>query len=339
MRIACIMMQKNEDLLLEPWIRYHSYLFGIDNIFVLDNGSTSAVTNEILQQFESIGLNVDRRRNTPKDFDNKGQIVGSIIEEFRDKDLYDAVFPLDCDEFLAVTSEYGISCLRHDILGYLRGLKNSKSIYRIDHCLDNRPGFSDLFRLADFQKAFIPVANFKDIDHGFHNPSTLNGEPLLPSNLIHIHMHFKPYELVRAHARDKLVPFVDVDDPAALASFTGVGRHLLRYFTQSDHEYYADVGADYAYPLISYSGFINLLRVLMPTDDFLKIWCQKPAGFTRASIVRDVVDLPGPFYAPDYAKANPDVQQSGMDVVIHYCLFGFREERLLKPAHLDAPVG
>ena len=41
MRVACVTMQKNEDLCLEPWILYHGYLFGFENIFILDHNSTT----------------------------------------------------------------------------------------------------------------------------------------------------------------------------------------------------------------------------------------------------------------------------------------------------------
>ena len=39
-RVACVMMQKDEVHLLEPWLAYHGYLFGFENLYVLDNGST-----------------------------------------------------------------------------------------------------------------------------------------------------------------------------------------------------------------------------------------------------------------------------------------------------------
>ena len=35
MRVACVMMQRNEINALEPWLRYHSYLFGIENLYEL----------------------------------------------------------------------------------------------------------------------------------------------------------------------------------------------------------------------------------------------------------------------------------------------------------------
>ena len=44
------MMQKNEDDLLEPWIKYHSNMFGAENLFIYDNGSTSPLVAEVLEK-------------------------------------------------------------------------------------------------------------------------------------------------------------------------------------------------------------------------------------------------------------------------------------------------
>ena len=38
-RVRCIMMQKDESFLLEPWLLYNGYLFGFENLTVYDNGS------------------------------------------------------------------------------------------------------------------------------------------------------------------------------------------------------------------------------------------------------------------------------------------------------------
>jgi hypothetical protein len=40
LRIALLMMQKNERLLLDPWITYHRSLVDPASIFVFDNGFT-----------------------------------------------------------------------------------------------------------------------------------------------------------------------------------------------------------------------------------------------------------------------------------------------------------
>jgi hypothetical protein len=329
MKIACLMMQKNEDLLLEPWIRYHMNLFGIESLFVFDNGSTSSATIALLERFEKLGLHVNRSFGTPGDFDRKGEIVGNAISAFAQEHSYDAVFPLDCDEFVAVDTDLGISCRRDDILSYLDFLSGSTVVSEIPYCLDNRPGFADLFRLVPFQKALVPVVTFADIDHGFHQPRTIEGKPAVHSRLRHIHMHFKPFDMVKQHAREKLVPFVDVRDENAIAAFSGVGKHLVRYFAMSPDEYYSDMGS-YEYPLVSFNGFLEELSKLMPLDAFLREWCVRPPWLNRQTVGRDVVELPGGYFGPDYLKANPDVAKSSIEPTTHYCLFGYRENRSLR---------
>ncbi len=58
MRVACIMMQKNEGDLIHPWIVYHAELFGLSNLFIYDNGSTDVKTLKTLEKYERQGLNV-----------------------------------------------------------------------------------------------------------------------------------------------------------------------------------------------------------------------------------------------------------------------------------------
>jgi Glycosyl transferase family 2 len=329
MKIACLMMQKNEDLLLEPWILYHARLFGIRNLFVFDNGSAPGVASDVLTRYEKLGLNVNRAFNTANDFDRKGEIIGNLIREFGRANTYESVFPLDCDEFVAVDSDAGISCRREPILSCLESLGGRPVVAQIGYCLDNRPGFLDLFRLVPFEKAFLPVATFAEIDHGFHQPRTLAGEPPVASPIRLIHMHFKPFDLVRRHARDKLAPFVNVDDAAAVAAFQGVGTHLVRYFAMSQDEYYSDFGL-YEYPLVSFTGLLDQLRELMPIEPFQAQWCARPAWLNRATAGRDIVELPGEYFGPEYLKANPDVARSSIDPTTHYCLFGHRERRSLR---------
>jgi hypothetical protein len=39
MRVACVVMQRNEVNALEPWLLYHAHLFGLENLCVIDHGS------------------------------------------------------------------------------------------------------------------------------------------------------------------------------------------------------------------------------------------------------------------------------------------------------------
>ena len=167
-RVACIMMHRDETLLLEPWLRYHGFLFGYENIFILDNGSKNPVVQATLKRFAKVGVNVNYSHPSRLDFDRKGCVVGTLIEHFQQTSRYDIVLPLDCDEFVAVIGDNGISISRNQILDHLSELAQLGPMVKIRHCLENRPGFLELFRLVNFNKTIVPLGDFKSIDHGFH---------------------------------------------------------------------------------------------------------------------------------------------------------------------------
>ena len=68
MKIACLMMQKNEGDLLKFWSDYHADLFGSENIFIFDNGSDDLITVNILKEIELSGINVSYDYPSKKDF-------------------------------------------------------------------------------------------------------------------------------------------------------------------------------------------------------------------------------------------------------------------------------
>ena len=116
LKIAVLMMQKNETELLEKWIVYHSELFGTENLFLFDNGSDDKKTIEILRVWQNKGLNVSWEHSTKHDFESKGTILGDRIKVLEESNSYDCFIPLDCDEFLAVRLvNGGISCEFQDI--------------------------------------------------------------------------------------------------------------------------------------------------------------------------------------------------------------------------------
>jgi hypothetical protein len=334
------MMQKNETALLEPWLRYHSYLFGFENLYVFDNGSTLPEVRTTLDRFESVGVNVDYSKSGPRNFDGKGIVVGNLIKEFQNSGKYDIVLPLDCDEFVAISNRFGFSCGRREILAEIDRLAAQPCIARVARCLDNRPGFLNLFRLTDFRKSIVPVSDFLKVDHGFHEAKTNNHPDMCPTNILYVHMHFRPFSSTQQSARDKLEPFVNVDDIEALKNFQGVGKHLPRYFFMTEEEYYSDFG-DYRFSVVQFNGFQNLLSVLMPMEHFMEEWCWRPSTVNVVDnhiLGRLVVNMDGIFDADLYLQAQPDVAKSGMDPVVHYCLFGAREGRALRPpAERGAP--
>ena len=73
MKIACLMMQKNETELLEPWILYHGALFGHENLYIYDNGSDDPKTVELIHRLAlKYPVNFDFSFAKKSDFESKG---------------------------------------------------------------------------------------------------------------------------------------------------------------------------------------------------------------------------------------------------------------------------
>jgi hypothetical protein len=98
-KIKIFCMQKDEDDILEDWIRYHSYLFGIDNLYIVDNYS-GQFSLEILRKYEKRGLYWIQK----PDYSKKGDYLYELMKQF-DCDL---AIPLDIDEFIAFVDEKNI---------------------------------------------------------------------------------------------------------------------------------------------------------------------------------------------------------------------------------------
>jgi hypothetical protein len=93
--IAVVSMVKNEGDILGLWLEYHSALFGISNIIILDNFSTDTKTHAILEQYKRRGLQV-RYKQGP--YIDMGDLAYRALKEtFPD---YKLALPLDVDEFL-----------------------------------------------------------------------------------------------------------------------------------------------------------------------------------------------------------------------------------------------
>lgn len=109
-RVACTVMLKNEHALVGAFLRYHANLFGAENLFVVDNGTTDQETLETLARFEAEGVNVDRSFSRKQDYTQKGKIVGNLIKRLdRDAD-YDLYILLDCDEFVVMKLQSEYTC-------------------------------------------------------------------------------------------------------------------------------------------------------------------------------------------------------------------------------------
>src|SRR5947208_13329903 len=102
MKVKLFCMQKDEEDILHEWIIYHSYLFGINNIYIIDNGSEEQ-SLQILEHYKKLGLNVYTR----PEYSRKGDYICELIKE--NMNDCDYAIPLDIDEFIGVVDINNLS--------------------------------------------------------------------------------------------------------------------------------------------------------------------------------------------------------------------------------------
>ncbi|WP_158967024.1 glycosyltransferase family 2 protein [Paraglaciecola sp. L3A3] len=242
LKLAALMMQKNETELLEKWIIYHADLFGIDNLYIFDNGSDDKQTIEILRHWESQGIRVIWEYLSKQDFESKGTILGDRIKMLETSHHYDCFIPLDCDEFLAVRLSNGaISCEATDICDEIKRHAGSEDILLIDAQFFNSPISEQWFHRFENRKCFFMKGTFKSMDVGFHWGKTKNSEKEVKTNLVQFHFHYKPFAIAREYARNKLALRVKSFDKDYLSNYKGAGEHLVKYFLLSEKQYLKNV--------------------------------------------------------------------------------------------------
>ncbi len=236
MRVACVMMQRNEELCLHPWLAYHGYLFGFDNLFVIDHGSDLSTVKTTLTLFERFGVHV-LRLPASANYADKGAIVTAVLGRADAAKRYDLLFPLDCDEFLMMRDEAGEpSCAKAGLLKYLATLRGATSPLLVTENFLNSLNSVGGFWALPYQKVFFTGGHIVEVDHGSHS-CTAPAPPPVPTRVVYAHYHHKPFAMQCAMSREKLRPYVDVDDRAALEAFRGVGWHLVLHLLKTEAEY------------------------------------------------------------------------------------------------------
>ncbi len=237
MRVGCVLMQKDEVNALEPWLLYHAHLFGMENLCVIDHGSTHPRVINTLNWYEAEGLNVVRLP-AEADYRRKGEFVTAQLKALDGRGLYDFLLPVDCDEFLALRRENGeFTCHRGEILECLRSYQGRPETFEIKQNLLNVLGHAGRFWVFPYQKVFFAGGHVGVVDHGSHADVSGRGAANRETPLVYLHFHHKSWaEQVKA-GKEKLRPFVNVDDPEALAAFRGPGWHLLVHINGEEAAY------------------------------------------------------------------------------------------------------
>lgn len=266
MRVACVNMQRDEDYCLEPWIKYHGDLFGLKNLFIIDHGSVSPRTVETLKYYSDMGVNVTYL-SEQEDYKRKGEIVAAKIHEIEEITHFDFVFPIDCDEFLFLRDKNNNpTCNRESIYEYLAQFLQYPGRLEIKEnflYIIKNPGF---FWSQPYQKVFFTGGNCLNLDHGSHIGEARSSQESKTTTLAYAHFHFKPFHVQHEMSRQKLRPWVDVDDRDAVSKYQGPGAHLRQHLLCSEQDYYSMFKIDHT--AIYFEELVNQFHLLNIDPDF-----------------------------------------------------------------------
>lgn len=210
MNIKLFSFHKNEDDILEDWIIYHSNIFGLNNIFIIDHNSNEYCQN-ILRKYHEKGLNFIYYNG---EFSTKSWKLSNYIIENRDHENTDLIIPIDIDEFI-VGDNIGIIETDPNRIIYtfnklpLNGLKYKFSEYTVncnkfefDDPLIQQTNLTyknnihlDRNKTTTRAKTFYPCKLFSCTDQGNHfgmidgDNSKFNYD----TNLALIHFEFRGY--------------------------------------------------------------------------------------------------------------------------------------------------
>lgn len=291
MKIACIMMQKNERELLDAWIQYHGFLFGYENLYIFDNGSDDDVQTKLKNYIEK-GVNVSFQFSKKEDFESKGEIFLKTIKTLDEKDNYDFYFPLDCDEFLATINKNGfISCEIEDVVSELSENIHRNEAFCIQYQLFNSGFRKNFFGKVYTKKYFFLKNTIKFLDKGFHCGESVYGGSF-KTNIVYFHFHNKPFILLLESAKEKLKDRVDVNNLAVLQNYNGDGHHLKQYFLMTEREYVDSFVTSHQETIMCFGETLNKMNIKYPFDDYFKdlplnIGCGRAIGYI------DLVDIWG----------------------------------------------
>lgn len=236
-RVACLMMQRDETALLQPWIEYHAHLFGLENLYVWDNGSEAVSLKKLLVSYQKKGLNVYWALNNEIDFRRKGNILGEKIKELDLQDRYDFYLPIDCDEFLALrVGNDKITTDRQKIFDAFDALSGEKQALGMRLAYYNVLGHEGYYWPTTHKKTFFYKGTFGRMDRGYHEGQSRLAEGKRETDFVYMHYQNKPYTMLVEHSKNKLRPFMNVDDTEELKASYDTNR-LARFILDGEDEY------------------------------------------------------------------------------------------------------
>lgn len=190
--IKVFTMVKDEADIVREWILYHGNLFGLENLYIVDNGSTDG-TLEIIQEFVQKGVHLFFEA----DYRKKGIVMTALIREYAPRGI---AYPIDIDEFIVHFDKptNTISADKRTILEYFYSLPSS-AVYKTNYIcngIDTPTGYNNALVEATsgyyldyggLAKSFFSPLFTGIIDHGNHYPYG----PHIVTDLCLLHYHHR----------------------------------------------------------------------------------------------------------------------------------------------------
>jgi hypothetical protein len=239
LRVLCVMMQRDEARLLDPWIGYHAAMFGIENLLLLDNGSRDPAVLARLDRAEREGAMVLRGLGAAYFFEHKGRVFAALTRMVGRLVPHDFFMPLDCDEFVALQHGDGrVTCTGEEMAAALAaGHRDDRRVLMIHGSYFNIPGQPDRWFFINEPKCFFAGGMVRWLHMGFHRGGTEAGEEGAETAVVHFHLRYRPYEEYVASARHKLAARVGEYTPEEVRRSVSGGSHMAELMFRTREEY------------------------------------------------------------------------------------------------------
>ena len=191
---------KNEEVIFNDWLLYHSYLVGSENLYIIDHSSTDK-TPSILERWRQKGVNVFKSKDP---FKMKSSILSSLMKKSSSKDF---IIPLDADEFLVLKEGKSLLTDKEKINNYFTKLEVGPyryKVHQVDVIPTKMPQNDPLIELQDFKtkwykdwklyaKTFYHSDYFISTDQGNHKGQVKGVGKLKVTDLTLMHYDVRDY--------------------------------------------------------------------------------------------------------------------------------------------------
>jgi hypothetical protein len=233
--VAVYMMQKNEIDLLPLFISYYGYLFGYKSLYIFDNGSDEYMAS-ILENAIELGCSVNFDYKSPKDFENKGAIIGDHIN--KNINEFDIALPLDCDEFIVLEGINNRFIDKSLFNEYFSSLENGAH-FVANRYLNNPYKKNKFYKPTKNSKLFFKGCKVKIKDVGFHKADLPFGTSIFKDGaLAYFEFHNRSYHELIERSQEKMKLRLDLNELPN--NYNGIGYHLYEYLKWKGEEDYIE---------------------------------------------------------------------------------------------------